>query len=134
MSIKKRELKKPVIHYQAGTTLVEKAGEISAADVIQWYTEGRKFALLDVRESKEREKISLGGRHIPLPRLSENLHVLDRNLPLVIYCKSGVRSHRAVMYLLDEGFTNVMSLTGGVISIIDVNLSSLQGFDVSSER
>ncbi len=134
LKLKKRELKKPIIHCQADTPLVEKAGEISAADVMQWYTEGRKFALLDVRESEERETISLGGRHIPLPRLSESLHVLDRNLPLVIYCKSGVRSRRAVMYLLDEGFTNVMSLMGGVISITDVNLSSLHEFDEGSTR
>ncbi|WP_432324127.1 ThiF family adenylyltransferase [Yersinia enterocolitica] len=134
LKLKKRELKKPVIYCQADTTLVEKVGEISATDVMQWYTEGREFALLDVRESEERETISLGGRHIPLPRLSESLHVLDRNLPLIIYCKSGVRSRRAVMYLLDEGFTNVMSLMGGVISITDVNLSSLQGFDESSAR
>jgi molybdopterin/thiamine biosynthesis adenylyltransferase/rhodanese-related sulfurtransferase len=134
LKLKKRELKKPVIHSQPDTTLVERVGEISAADVMQWYTEGREFALLDVRESEERDTISLGGRHIPLPRLSESLHVLDRNLPLVIYCKSGVRSRLAVMYLLDEGFTNVMSLMGGMISITDVNLSSLQGFDVSSMR
>ncbi|EKC2263094.1 rhodanese-like domain-containing protein [Salmonella enterica] len=44
---------------------------------------------------------------------------------MVIYCKSGARSQRAVMYLQEEGFSSVMSLTGGIMNITAENIKSL---------
>src|SRR5476649_2583807 len=134
LKLKKRVQQRSTSHPQSDVIAVEITTEVSAADLNQWYTEGRNFVLLDVRESEEREIISLGGQHIPLPRLSASLHNLDRSLPLVVYCKSGIRSRRAVMFLLEEGFTNAVSLAGGVISISAADLSSLQGFNMSGMR
>lgn len=134
LKLKKRIQQRSTSHPQSDVIAVEITTEVSAADLNQWYTEGRNFVLLDVRESEEREIISLGGQHIPLPRLSASLHNLDRSLPLVVYCKSGIRSRRAVMFLLEEGFTNAVSLAGGVISISAADLSSLQGFNMSGMR
>lgn len=98
--------------------------EISVEEMMQWHREGLYFLLLDVREPEERNSISLGGQHIPLRCLSERLNDVERKTPLVIYCKSGARSQRAVMYLMAEGFSNVMSLSGGIMSVTASEIKS----------
>lgn len=60
---------------------------------------GPDCLLLDVREVYERAETSLGGLHIPLDELPERLHELSDVRRAVVYCKSGVRSARAVLYL-----------------------------------
>lgn len=99
--------------------------EISVKEMMQWHRESRNFSLLDIRSTEERNSISLGGQHIPLNYLSERLNTIERKHPLVIYCKSGKRSQRAVMYLMEEGFSNVMSLSGGIISMTSSDIESL---------
>lgn len=134
LKLKKRVQQRSTSHPQSDATAVEITTEVSAADLRQWYAAGRDFVLLDVRDSEERDIISLGGQHIPLSRLPASLHILDRSLPLVIYCKSGIRSRRAAMFLLEDGFTNAVSLKGGVISLSAADLSSLLGLNMSSRR
>jgi sulfur-carrier protein adenylyltransferase/sulfurtransferase len=128
LKLKKRALRKTGECSQTKMYSAGKSTEINAVDIMQWYVERREFVLLDVRESEERDIVSLGGTHIPLRQLSKSSHLLERNLPLIIYCKSGMRSRRAVMYLSEEGFTNVMNLSGGIVSLNEADLATLQGF------
>lgn len=39
---------------------------------------------------------------------------LDPNKPVLVYCKSGGRSNRAATYLVQNGFTEVYDLKGGI--------------------
>ena len=75
--------------------------------------------LLDVRELYEREICHIGGHHIPLRQLDMHVAVLPKDKPIVCYCKSGQRSRRAAQLLIDNGFTQIKSLQGGILAWID---------------
>jgi adenylyltransferase/sulfurtransferase len=51
---------------------------------------------------------------IPLGQLASRLSELDPNDEIVLICKSGVRSTRALHILLGAGFRKLHSLKGGV--------------------
>lgn len=73
--------------------------------------------LLDVRQDFEYAENHLpGATHIPLPELSERLNELDRNLPLLVYCHSGMRGLAAANMLAGQGFRDIMSLRGGIMA------------------
>ncbi|CAM1374443.1 molybdopterin-synthase adenylyltransferase MoeB [Tenacibaculum xiamenense] len=75
-----------------------------------------KYNLLDVREPWEREEHHIGGYHIPLGELSNRYKELKYDKPLVVYCKSGMRS-KAAITLLKEKLPNdivLVNLKGGV--------------------
>ncbi len=72
------------------------------------------FFLLDVRDPWEYEERNLGGHLIPLRELPDRLHELDPKKPIIVHCQMGGRSSRAVAYLLENGFTDVRNLRGGI--------------------
>jgi sulfur-carrier protein adenylyltransferase/sulfurtransferase len=71
--------------------------------------------LLDVREPHE-QKISTLPRsvNIPLGVLASRLSELDSAKDMVLYCKSGSRSSRALELLVSAGFKKVKNLKGGI--------------------
>ena len=71
--------------------------------------------LLDVREPYEYSLAKLEGSVlIPLGTLPQSLEKLDRNTEIVAYCHHGMRSADAVGFLLQQGFTDVKNLVGGI--------------------
>jgi NADPH-dependent 2,4-dienoyl-CoA reductase/sulfur reductase-like enzyme/rhodanese-related sulfurtransferase len=52
--------------------------------------------------------------HIPVDQLRQRLDELDPNRPTVVTCASGLRSYVACRLLMQNGFTDVSNLTGGV--------------------
>ncbi|MEI6175321.1 MAG: molybdopterin-synthase adenylyltransferase MoeB [Verrucomicrobiota bacterium] len=71
--------------------------------------------LIDVREPHEHAMCSIeGSRLIPLGTLKNHLAELPRDTEIYIHCKSGMRSGRAVEFLIDQGFTRVSNVTGGI--------------------
>ena len=70
---------------------------------------------LDVREPEEFEighiKETL---HIPLNMIPYNLGEIPKEKPLIVYCHHGMRSLKAVEYLIAKGFDNVVNLDGGI--------------------
>ncbi|ATN74304.1 molybdopterin-synthase adenylyltransferase MoeB [Coxiella burnetii] len=105
----------------------KKIREIEAQKLAQWLeNQNDNLLLIDVREPYEREICHIGGQHIPLRELDSRQANLPRNKFIICYCKSGQRSRRAVQLLMDNGFTNVSSLQGGImawISSIDHSLT-----------
>jgi adenylyltransferase/sulfurtransferase len=75
--------------------------------------------ILDVREPHEYQICNLNGHLIPLNDLPRRLSELDPTREIVAHCKMGGRSAKAVKFLLDSGFKNVHSLTGGVAAWAD---------------
>ncbi|WP_233883528.1 HesA/MoeB/ThiF family protein [Tenacibaculum piscium] len=61
-----------------------------------------KYNLLDVREDWEREQYHIGGQHIRLVELPDRLNEIDTSKPVIVYCKSGMRSKRAISFLEDS--------------------------------
>jgi rhodanese-related sulfurtransferase len=45
----------------------------------------------------------------------QQIETLDKDKPVMVYCKSGGRSARAASILKDKGFKNVYDLDGGII-------------------
>lgn len=73
--------------------------------------------VLDVRQPEEFNEASIDGAVlIPLGQLETRLGELDKNAEIVVHCKSGGRSTRAVQFLESRGFANVANLTGGITS------------------
>ncbi len=71
--------------------------------------------VLDVREPNEWEIGRIpGATLIPLGELPNRLTELTRAREVVVYCRTGGRSRRAVQLLLDLGFTRVENLEGGL--------------------
>jgi rhodanese-related sulfurtransferase len=69
---------------------------------------------IDVRELYEREAGHIAGtRHIELVRLSEQAGSLDRDRPVVFYCRVGSRSQMAAQAFRVAGF-EAYSLAGGL--------------------
>jgi len=77
--------------------------------------------LLDVREPQEHQICSIPGSVlIPLGELPNRISELGGHKDVVVHCKSGVRSAKAVKILSDAGFKKVRNLSGGILRWIDV--------------
>jgi adenylyltransferase/sulfurtransferase len=71
--------------------------------------------LVDVREPHEQKITSLPGAvNIPLGHLASRLSELDLAREMVLYCKAGTRSTRALELLVSAGFKRVKNLKGGI--------------------
>ncbi len=76
---------------------------------------GDKVFLLDVREPHEFSMAKIDGATlIPLGTLPNSLNQLDPNEEIVALCHKGMRSADATGFLLQQGFTNVKNLIGGI--------------------
>ncbi len=71
--------------------------------------------LIDVREPHELEISRIQGAElIPLGQLATRLSELDSAQEMVLFCKSGSRSARALELLVSAGFKKVKNLKGGI--------------------
>jgi adenylyltransferase/sulfurtransferase len=76
---------------------------------------GDTLVLLDVREPWENQLAKLDNSVlIPLGTLPQSLAKLDRNAEIIAYCHHGMRSGDATGFLLQQGFSNVKNLIGGI--------------------
>jgi len=56
------------------------------------------------------------------PTFVDEVSRLDRDAPILLYCRSGNRSADAVAAMVDLGFTDITELDGGVIAWQDAGL------------
>ncbi len=71
--------------------------------------------LIDVREPDEYAIARIdGSKLIPLKTLPDHLDSLPKDREILVHCKSGGRSAKAVQFLLDHGFTRVKNVSGGI--------------------
>lgn len=81
---------------------------------------GEKITLIDVREDDEREFCHIGGTHIPLGQILERQIEIPKQGDVVVYCKAGGRSERAVRALSESaGLGNLINLVGGILKWSD---------------
>lgn len=89
--------------------------ELSAPELARRLTEENPPLLLDVREPHELAISALpGALNIPLGALAARLAELDSAREMVIFCKAGTRSTRALELLVGAGFRRVKNLRGGI--------------------
>ncbi|MFN2188967.1 MAG: rhodanese-like domain-containing protein, partial [Candidatus Promineifilaceae bacterium] len=76
---------------------------------------GGAICLVDVRNLNEWNEGHIpGARHIMLGTLKARLNELPNNKPIVLQCRTGVRSAIGASILQANGFSNVINLMGGI--------------------
>jgi sulfur-carrier protein adenylyltransferase/sulfurtransferase len=76
-----------------------------------------KFVLVDVREQYEYDICNIAGsKLIPLGELPARLSELDTADEIVLHCKVGGRSAKALKILQDAGFRKLSNLQGGILA------------------
>jgi rhodanese-related sulfurtransferase len=91
--------------------------ETTVDQVKQQLDSGDKILLVDVREESEFAKDHLpGAMHLGKGVIERDVEtrVPDPNTPMVLYCGGGFRSAMAADNLQKMGYTNVLSMDGGV--------------------
>ena len=74
------------------------------------------FILLDVRTDSEYYLSRIHGSiHIPMNNIPTQINELDPNKEIIVQCKSGKRSAKICEFLLNNSFTNVKNLKGGIL-------------------
>jgi adenylyltransferase/sulfurtransferase len=95
-------------------------GEITPRELKELLDRGERPLVLDVRNPEEIAICRIAGSVvIPLPELPARLGELDPAAAIVVHCKSGVRSAKAITLLRDAGFTRLRNLTGGILGWIN---------------
>jgi adenylyltransferase/sulfurtransferase len=93
--------------------------DITVEELNELREQGAEFVLIDVREPAEYEKVNLGGRLIPLGQLPERVDEIEVEAHVVVHCRSGGRSAKAVEILRARGHGNAWNVQGGMIAWVE---------------
>lgn len=89
--------------------------DITAIELAERLKTGNHIRLIDVREPHELEISHLDGADlIPLGEMAGRMSELDSAEDIVLVCKSGTRSARALELLASAGFRKMKNLKGGI--------------------
>lgn len=109
-----------LIDYQAFCTPAgwnQQAPEVSCTVLRKQLQDKHPPLLIDVREPYERATGHIGGHHIPLGRISDAAQLIEEHEQVVLYCRSGKRSAKAVRQLQEKyDFEHLYSLQGGLLA------------------
>jgi sulfur-carrier protein adenylyltransferase/sulfurtransferase len=118
-----------LIDYEAFCgTISEEAAEaargstITAVQLAEMVERGDNLYLVDVREPVEREIVAIPDSVlIPKDRILSGAALVDlpQDSPIVLYCKTGVRSAEALAALKNAGFADARHVAGGVVSWVN---------------
>jgi len=96
-----------------------KDSTISVSDLAAKISAHEDFYLVDVREPSEFEIVRIPGSHlIPKQGFLDGtvLATLPQDKPIILHCKSGVRSAECLAILKGAGFADATHVAGGVIA------------------
>jgi rhodanese-related sulfurtransferase len=89
--------------------------DIDPDQLAKWMAEDSGLQVIDVREPYEREAGFIAGSlHIPLVELSSRAAEIERERPVVFYCRVGARSDMAAQAFRASG-TQALSMRGGLV-------------------
>jgi rhodanese-related sulfurtransferase len=89
--------------------------DVDPERVARWMAEDPPPQVIDVREPHEREAGHIDGtRHIELNSLTAEAATIERERPVIFYCRVGARSSMAAQALRVAGF-EAYSMTGGLV-------------------
>lgn len=99
-----------------GVKAVErKIKEITVEEFEEWQTAGADIRVIDVREPSEYAEVNIGALLIPLGTVSERATEIARDKKVVVHCKMGGRSAKAIRELEEKaGYDNLYNLKGGI--------------------
>ncbi len=90
--------------------------EIDASGLQTRIAKGDDFVLLDIRSAGELAQGMLpNAEHMPMHLIPVRISELPKDKDLILYCHSGARSYHACAYLAQQGYDNVINLSGGIL-------------------
>ncbi len=99
------------------TDIKSEVHEISTQEVLEKLDRKDEFHLIDVREDHEwLEGHARGASHIGRGIIERDIEKLipDYSAPIVLYCGGGYRSALTAVNIQKMGYTNVLSMAGGI--------------------
>ena len=88
--------------------------------------QGKDFQLIDVRESYEYELHEMGGELMPLSVLEQHIDAISRDGMVIVHCKSGARSRKAIERLSEQhDFEHLYNLEGGILAWEEMKAQSV---------
>lgn len=92
--------------------------DITVEELKERLENGEDLHFYDVREEHEYEEDNLGAILIPLAELPDHLDELEplKDEEIIIHCRSGARSGKAVKFLESQGFANARNVVGGILA------------------
>jgi phage shock protein E len=100
-----------IVGVVAAFLLAKRLTQASPATAREWLNKGA--LVIDVRsEAEYREQHLPGTINIPLDRLGDEIaqHAPNKEQPLLLHCRSGVRSGMGASALKKQGYLNVLNL------------------------
>jgi adenylyltransferase/sulfurtransferase len=89
--------------------------ELSVQAVRERIASGEALVLVDVREPAELGISRIeGALHIPMSQLDQRQDEIPRDQPVVVFCRSGIRSLKAIVTLQAAGYGNLTNMVGGI--------------------
>lgn len=77
---------------------------------------GEQLSIVDVREDEEvAEGMLPGAIHIPLGQLPDRLNEIPQTEEIILVCRSGNRSGRALGFLEAQGYKGLKNMAGGML-------------------
>lgn len=91
------------------------ATDVDPAELADWMQHDEQLQVIDVREPYEREAGHIAGTaHIPMNELTARAGEIDRERPVVFYCRVGARSDMAAQAFRASGY-RAASMRGGLV-------------------
>ena len=103
-----------------GVKVIEKKlKELTVEEFLKWQESGEDIQVIDVREPAEYEQANIGALLIPLATVASRADEIRRDKKVVVHCKLGGRSAKAINELEEKfGFTNLYNLKGGITAYL----------------
>lgn len=90
--------------------------EITVQELKEMLDKHSDLQLIDVREAYEYEIADIGGDKIPMGTIPGSIDKINKDKPVIIYCRTGNRSGQVCNFLEGSGFTNLYNLKGGILA------------------
>ena len=101
---------------------------LSVERVYEIITNVEDYIILDVRNQDEYDEVHIEGAVlIPVDTLEGRLNELPEDKPIITYCKAGGRSATATAILVENGFTEVYDMSGGITEWINKGYPTVSG-------
>ena len=96
--------------------------DITAQELKERLDKGEKIIIIDVREPYEYEEYNIGAQLIPLGDLQGHIDDFEevKNEEIIVHCRSGARSAAAKGFMVQNGYTNVRNLIGGIMAYAEL--------------
>jgi adenylyltransferase/sulfurtransferase len=89
--------------------------EITCSELKQKIDSKKSFVLVDVREPHEYQISKIAGSTlIPLGEIPKRWQEIPQDQEIVLQCKAGVRSAKALLFLQQQGYKKLLNLKGGI--------------------